>query len=226
MGCISSQPETTIYKLLERLSLKIQNHRHSDESLEVEIRESYQEIIRIVKKEQKVMFNIEIEIERFSVYLKIQRPDLYYRVEKDSYAISSFMQVYNYGTARFNKHHQYEENHHTTVPNFESTPLKVPRKVYQHETTMASITCSSRGGHKTRRDSPPPEYSPEYPTDDIESCPCERVKVTRDMRNSGSTDQGDAYPNIRLKRMFYACESNESQETIGDFGFYDETLGQ
>lgn len=225
MGCISSRPETTIYNILERLSVKIQNHRHSDDILEAEIRQSYQEIIRIVKREQKVMYHIEVEIERFYLSLKIQRPLLYYRVEKDSNAISSFMQVYNYGTARFSKAQEYGvKDANSTVPNFDSTPLKPPRKVYrdeENETTMVSISYSGRGTNKPRQESSPPDY----PADDIEcGGPSHRVKITRDMRNSGSTDQGDAYPNIRLKRMFYANENTESQETIGDFGFYDESL--
>jgi len=204
MGCISSQPETTICKILERLNMKVQNLRRSDESLEVEIRASYQEIINLVKREQKVMQIIEIEIEKFTLCLKIQRPALYYLVEKDSIAIFSFMQVYNSGTVQFHKHSHFGMK---KVNSVESTPLKVPRKITLYQTA---------------------DEEDDTDDEDIEDCPCPRVKRTRDMRQSDTTDPGDVvycpHSSLRLKRMFFYANHNatDSQETLGDFGFYDK----
>jgi len=220
MGCTTSRPETSIYNLLDRISKRIRDSRVSDELLEKEIKAMYLEIINIVKSQQKTLYNVQLELERFLLTVKANRPKLSQRLVKDSEAIANFLQMYNYGTLNSSAHETKKKRNsgQTTVSEFDSSPAKTVKKVLlDDENTIASVSTSAKrrnsGSTKTRRNTPPAQQR-----EHRESC------VTVEMRYSGSTDRDDEYPGLRLKRMFYAHQSTESQETIGDFGFFDENF--
>jgi hypothetical protein len=214
MGCNSSRPETAIYNLLDRLNAHIQDNRYTDESLEVEVKDAYQVIIKIAKNQKKTMYNVEMELDRFSLTMKVCRPKLFYRVERDSQAILNFMHMYNYGSSRSpakRRRSSHSSEYSVSVSTPDSSPRKTERKSILDDDATSISSSAKYVSSKPRRNSPPPSLPPH-----------KESTATADMRNSTSTDRDDEYPNIRLKRMFYQNVSTESQETLGEYGFYDD----
>ena len=158
MGCNTSRPETAIYNLLDRLTVHIQDNRYTDESLEIEVKDAYQVIIKIMKKEQKTMYNVEMELDRLSLTMKVCRPKLFYRVERDSQAILNFMHMYNYGSTRCpakRRRSSHDSQYSASAPPTpDSTPRKTERKSILADDST-SVSSSAKHGAKSRRNTLP-----------------------------------------------------------------------